>query len=301
MVFQGPNCPVHSLRELVDKSHLIFKRIGVQPGTKLDIARAMGYNGLHGTSYQLITDIIEYGLLEKTDGDKLKLSTLVLDILRSHSGDEKRIKALEKAAFTPFMFNELHTLYPDDLPDGADLEKNLQNMRLNPNKISSVVRAYRGTIEFLNEENSGSASKSMVKQDSKESIPPETLKSDKPGNIEKSDSVLSSPLKQKREEGEVAWKIADNFIEIGYKGQVTRKALQRLVKYLQVNMDDYPFGGNQEEEDLIWKITDNSIQVNYTGPVTQRILQRLVRYLQVSMDDFPGEERTDLEDGIRMD
>lgn len=173
-------------------------------------------------------------------------------------------------------------------------------MGLNPNKISDAVRAYRGTREFLNEEISGFALESLVKQDSKESIPPETFKSDKPGNIEKSNSLLSSPLKQRREEGEVAWKIADNFIQIGYKGQVTRKALQRLIKYLQVNMDDYPPGGNQEEEELTWKITDNTIQVNYIGPVTQRILQRLVRYLQVNMDDYPGEERTDLEKGNRM-
>jgi hypothetical protein len=290
MVFQSPNCPLHSLRELVSKSTLIFESIGVQPATKLDIAHALEYKGLHGTSYVLITDNIEYGLLEKTDGDQLKLSKLVLDI-RSPRGDEKRINALKKAAFTPFMFNKLHTLYGDALPDDAELEKSLKSMGLNPNKISAAVSAYRDTIDFLNEEISGSASESLIKQDIKESTPTETFKSD---------SLLSSPLKQ-REEGEVAWKIADNFIQMGYKGQVTRKALQRLVRYLQVNMDDYPPEEKQEEEELTWKITDNSIQVSYIGPVTQRILQRLVRYLQVNMDDYPPEERTSPENGNRMD
>lgn len=300
MVFQSPNCPLHSLRELVDKSHLILEHVGVRPATKLDIARAMGYNGLHGTSYELITDSIEYELLEKTDGDKLKLSTLAMDI-RSPRGDEKRIKALKKAAFTPFMFNELHTLYPDDLPDSADLEKNLKSMGLNPNKISSAVRAYRGTIEFLNEEIRASASESLVKQDSKESIPPETFQIDRPGNIEKSDSLLPSPFKQKREEGEVASKIAGNFIQVGYTGQVTQRALQRLVRNLQANMNDYPPGENQEEEELTWKRTDHSIQVSYIGPVTQRALQGLVRFLQGKMDDYQDEERTSLDNGNRMD
>lgn len=300
MVSQSPNCPLHGLGELVDKSHLIFERVGVRPASKLDIARAMGYNGLHGTSYELITDSIEYRLLETTDGDKLKLSTLAIDI-RSLRGDEKRIKALKKAAFAPFMFNELHTLYPDDLPDSADLEKNLLNMGLNPNKISSAIRAYRGTIEFLNEEISASASESLVKQDSKESIPPETFQSDKTGNLEKSNSLLSSSPRPKREEGEVASKIAGNFIQIGYTGQVTRNALQRLARNLQANMNDYPPGQNQEEEELTWKRTDNSIQVSFVGPVTQRALRGLVKFLQGKMDDYPDEERTGLENGNRMD
>ena len=66
MVTQSPNCPLHSLRELVSKSTLIFESIGVQPATKLDIAHALEYKGLHGTSYVLITDNIEYVLFEKT-------------------------------------------------------------------------------------------------------------------------------------------------------------------------------------------------------------------------------------------
>ena len=293
MVSRSPNCPLNSLREVVGRSHLIFERIGVRPATKLDVARAMGYSGLHGTSYELITDSNEFGLLEKTDGDKLKLSTLAIDIL-SPREDEKRIKALENAAFTPFMFQELHNLHRDALPDDAELERNLKSMRLHPNKVNSAIRAYRDTIAFLNEERSSLVSESPEIPDFKESIPTETFKSDKLGNVEEVVSSLSSPLKQ-REEGEISWKIADNFIHIGYKGQVTQKALQRLVRNLKANMDDYPPGENQDEEELTWKITENLIQISYVGPVTRRILLKLVRYLEVNMDDYPSVAKTGLE------
>src|SRR5690349_13535896 len=96
------NCPLIGLRSAINKAESIKRRENTRAVTKLDVATAMGYGNLHGTSYTAIDALMDYGLLEEAGEDKLKLSSVALDILSSDASehDNKYIMAVQKAAFT---------------------------------------------------------------------------------------------------------------------------------------------------------------------------------------------------------
>jgi hypothetical protein len=241
-ISQNVSCPLVSLKTAVNLAQRIYKIEKAHPATKLDIAKAMNYGNLNGTSYSRIADLIEYGLLESSDGDQLKLTAEALDIVLPTKGDDKRKKAVSKAAFTPPMFHNLHISFEDRLLDNADLARSLENMGLHPNKVSSAVNAYLGTIEFVSEETAGSNIEAIRGKNTKAPTRSTSFKRDNSGSFVKSDSLLSSAFNQK-EEADLVWRIAEDcFVQIRFNGRVTQKALQKLVAHLQLSMDDYPTG-----------------------------------------------------------
>ena len=62
---------------------------------------------------------------------------------------------MKDAAFAPQMFRQLRMSYNNNLPDDDALIADFTNMGLHHNKINDAMRAYRGTIEFINEETKG--------------------------------------------------------------------------------------------------------------------------------------------------
>ncbi len=231
------NCPLIGLRNAISKAKSLKQRENTHAVTKIDAATAMGYGNLHGTAYTTIDALMDYGLLEEAGLDKLKLSTVALDILSSNATehDTKYIMAVQKAAFTPSMFQELFNIYDNSLPGDAELMESLKRIGLHPNKIGSAMRAYRETIEFVNEVSKGSDIKLPEIFDSSA-----TLKKSRKVSFG-SNSSLPSLSSNEREEENLLWRISqDCVVQIRFEGQVTREALQKLVALLELSKDDYP-------------------------------------------------------------
>ncbi|MGH2495586.1 MAG: hypothetical protein ACRDIV_12865 [Ktedonobacteraceae bacterium] len=229
------NCPLIGLRNAITKAESVKQRESTHPVTKLNIAIAMGYGNLHGTSYTAIDALIDYGLLEEAGPDKLKLSTVALDILSSKEGehDTKYIMAVQKAASTPSLFKELSEFHNNILPDDVELTGNLRQLGLHPNKIGSAIRAYRETIEFVVEVSRDSDVRFPEAFDSKSILRQK-------GSFGRSISLLTSTLNAK-EEVKLAWRISqDCGVQIRFEGHVTQEALQKLIALLDLSKDDYP-------------------------------------------------------------
>ena len=231
------NCPLIGLRNAIQKAESLKRRENTHPVTKRNIAIAMGYGNLHGTSYTAIDALIDYGLLEDAGEDKLKLSMVALDILSSNEVEHetKYIMAVQKAALTPSLFKELFAIYNNRLPDDAELMNSLEQIGLHPNKIASAIRAYRETIEFVIEVNRGSEIQFPEAFNSNTS-----LKKNTKGGFGRSNSLPSSTLNE-RAEVKLMWRISqDCGVQIRFEGHVTREALQKLVALLELSKDDYP-------------------------------------------------------------
>src|SRR5437016_341654 len=152
---QSSGYPTISLAEAVRRIEMVYNREHDHSADKLVIAKAMNYSSLNGSSYTTISALIKYGLLE-TAGDQYKVSPEGIDISRCQKGNPERIQAIQKVAFIPPLFQELHVNYGDVLPSDDNLRAHLIKRNVNPNAVDDVIRAYRGTIEFVKEETQSS-------------------------------------------------------------------------------------------------------------------------------------------------
>jgi hypothetical protein len=229
MPITNEQCPLVSFPISVDESKKVVGKHQTNPIEKLDVAKAIGYIDLHGTSYEHIAALIGYGLLEKVNGKKLRVSPDALDIINPSSHDDiKRAKAIHKAAFTPSVFKRLNTLYEGKLPEEAQLVSDLTSLGLHHNKIGSATKAYLETVKFANE---------APLEDWK---PITQSKSDE--FLGRSSSTQSTSFSKQIEESELGWWRLTTGCEgqIRFRGQVTQEALQKLIAHIEISMDAYP-------------------------------------------------------------
>ena len=156
---RSPNYPVLSLGEAITRAQTVFERENTHPADREVIARSLGYGGLNGASLGVISALIKYGLLEQ-DGDQLRVRPAALDILVHQTGEPERVAAIQKAAFTPALFSELYDLYGDRLPSDHSLRAYLVKKGFNPKTVDGVIRSYRDTISFLENEAGQSSAES---------------------------------------------------------------------------------------------------------------------------------------------
>src|SRR5690348_4606768 len=95
---RSPNYPAFSLPEALARIKTIHTAEQHLAAPKEVIAKHLGYNGLNGASLKAISALTKYGLLDETQGDKLKVSPLAISILFPGKGDN-RAAAIREAAF----------------------------------------------------------------------------------------------------------------------------------------------------------------------------------------------------------
>jgi hypothetical protein len=88
-----------------------------------------------------VSAIEKYGLLEEVNGDKVKVSPLAMSILFPASPEEKQ-KAINEAAFKPFLFaairDEWHGLRPSD----ENLRVYLIRKKFGSDALDRVIEVY---------------------------------------------------------------------------------------------------------------------------------------------------------------
>jgi hypothetical protein len=121
------------------------------------IARAIGYSGLNGKSLGIISAMLKYGLLEPV-GNQLRLTKNAIDLAIHSPGDPERVAAIRHAALLPSLFSDLHDHYGDVPPRDQNLRSYLVKRGFNPQTVDGVIRAYRDTMAFVEQETGGFAS-----------------------------------------------------------------------------------------------------------------------------------------------
>ncbi|MHB8577210.1 MAG: hypothetical protein ACYDCQ_18005, partial [Dehalococcoidia bacterium] len=152
---RSPNYPVVSLSEAVQKIRMVYAQEHMHPASRETVAKVLGYSGLNGASAGVVSALVKFGLMEQVGADQIKVSADGQDVIVHRKGDPEYAKVIERSAFRPTLFSELHDLYGMNLPSDHSLRANLQKRGFNPKVVDSVIRLYRDTIEFVESETEG--------------------------------------------------------------------------------------------------------------------------------------------------
>lgn len=224
---RSPNYPIISLADAVGRVQLIYEKERQHPADKLVVAKALGYGSLNGLSRSIVSALVKFGLLTETK-DQLKVSMEALDILLHSAGEPERVAAIQRAAYMPPLFSELRATFDNSLPSDENLRAFLVKKGFNPNTVSNVIRAYRDTVLFANQE----AAQGPEAREAEAAAPTKL-----PGAI----TMFPAAPAPARDALELAFNLApDCHAKIVLTGEVTRAAIEKLQAFLSLSMDTFP-------------------------------------------------------------
>lgn len=145
---RSPNYPAFNLASAAERAETVFDEFGRSRVGDEDVAKALGYNKLHGKSRTVVSALKKYGLLE-SDGDGFRISDDALDIINLDSDDPDRARAMHSAALKPTLFAELYETYGDNPPGDSLLRNYLLKRNFNHNVADEVIRVYRDTMDLV--------------------------------------------------------------------------------------------------------------------------------------------------------
>ena len=260
-VTRSPNYPAISLGEAISKIRMMYQEMHTHSADRETIARAIGYKSLNGASATVISALQKFNLLEP-EGSEYKVSEKALNVILHSKGSLERVAAISDVAFTPAAFQDLREKYGNVLPNDDHIRAYLVKTGYNPKAISTVIRVFRDTISFAEEEgaltdkmnsheSSASAeamSKNSAPQVSRNQIPhaaqgqstfqsPSTHQVPVPqhfGNIPSASAELWG-------DKELKFQVtAECEARIQLKGSITQEAIERLSAFIELSKSSFP-------------------------------------------------------------
>ena len=228
---RSPNYPIISLADAVGRVQLIYEKERQHPADKLVMAKALGYGSLNGLSRSILSALVKFGLLTE-DQHQVKVSLDALDVLLHSAGSPERVGALQRAAYLPPLFSELRATFDGSLPSDENLRAVLVKKGFNPNTVSNVIRSYRDTVMFVNQE-AAQAAEPAEPAASRPAAGPAKV----PGAI-----TMFPPAQAGPAQGlELAFNLAPTVhAKIVLTGEVTQAEIQKLQRFLELSLDTFP-------------------------------------------------------------
>lgn len=240
---RSPNYPSLTLMETMERLRPVYEGIHTYPSPKEVIAENMGYNSLSGRALTLIGTMRRYGLLESEGGGLLKVSDLAVSILELPDKSPELQRAYSQAALTPVLFSELHSEFPDKLPNDAMLRHHLIKKGFMPRAADEIIRVYKGN-EALVEEQAGEYNPPMPIPESTLPLPPSQKAHIARTFASKTESDLYAlgvslpPLDASKQ---LRFNISrGSEAHVIFRGPVTQEAIEKLAKLLELQKDTFP-------------------------------------------------------------
>lgn len=148
---RSPNYPNFSLEEAIERVRKIHDQDQNYIIERETAVQHLGYSGLSGASLKTLGTIIQYGLLEKVETGKVRVSELAIDIIHPTSEASKN-RALVEAARSPSIFQEVSTQFPGKPPSETSMRAWLIRQEFSPKSFSPLYTAYIKTLDFLRRE-----------------------------------------------------------------------------------------------------------------------------------------------------
>jgi hypothetical protein len=249
---RSPNYPIISLADAVGRIQQIYDKERTHPADKEVIAKALGYGSLNGLSRSILSALIKYELLTEDGADMYKVSNDALDILLRSSGQPERVGAITKAAFGPQLFSELRGQFGTSLPSDENLKAYLVKRGFNPNTVNNVIRSYRDTVEYVNQEarfQDGELAPNLASAPAAEAAATATT----PRSTVKTLGAITMLPPEMAEEGTLlAFQLtSDCHAKIVLTGNVTQEAIEKLYAFLDLSKDTFPRRADVEVRDEI--------------------------------------------------
>lgn len=169
---RSPNYPAISLPQAIEKLKPLFERINKHAAPKEAIAKAFGYGGWNGTSASMISAHTKYGLLDRSEGDKFKITDRAMRIMFGKNPTETEA-AIREAAIAPPLYAALADEFGETPPHDDILLPLLIRRGFAPTAVSAVIQSYRETMGLLRP--NAEVYDSEAKHDGDESAPPPGL------------------------------------------------------------------------------------------------------------------------------
>jgi hypothetical protein len=239
---RSPNYPGIDLGEAIQKVRTVYQAQHLHPATKEVIAKVLGYAGLNGASFGVVSALVKYGLMDQK-GEEVRVSTDGQTVIVHRRGDPQYSAVIREAAFRPSLFRELHDLYGDSPPSDHTLRVYLQKKGFNPKVLDSVIRLYRDTLEFVSAETEDDI---LVSDDlpDESKIQPK-VSTTAPQATPVANSIVAPELPNEKI---IALPLSeDSSVRIVFTGRITQQDIEHVRAILELNKRAYPKDDGPEQ------------------------------------------------------
>jgi hypothetical protein len=242
---RSPNYPSQTLMEAVERLRPVYEAIHTYVTPTEVFVEHLGYSSLSGRALALMATLKRYGLVESEGKGKLRISGLAVSIMELPTGSPERSRAVAQAAFSPELFSELHTEYPDLLPSDGLLRHSLIKKGFLPKAADEIIRVFKANLELV-EEKGAEYNPSMPTPETS----PSTVHVGPKQRIFGASNVVETNerfLPQWEYRFKVSRDTDAKVIFIG--GEATQEAVEKLSELLKLQKDTFPTEAELRQRD----------------------------------------------------
>lgn len=140
-----PSTPLPQAIELIEK---LFHIERTNPIDREVAAQGLGYSGLTGQSAKILSNLIQYGLLEKAGKSEVRVTPRAVEIILPDS-EESKHSALAEAIEEPELFQQIRERFQDGLPSTSALRAYLLKSGFTDAAIPPAARTYLESYQYL--------------------------------------------------------------------------------------------------------------------------------------------------------
>jgi hypothetical protein len=247
---RSPNYPFLTLEKGIEFVKGIYEHHNRYSVATEVAAKDMGVSPKGSYLAQHLAALSQYGLIDlegETGSRKIKISDLAFKIMVDQRPDsEERDGLIKEAALKPTTFRKIFDAYPSGLPADSAIEYKLKaELAFNPKSVGDFISNFKSTMDYAKVYKSGimGQEKTPIKE-------PDMNATDKV-QVKDVPNVRISPPPITLDEREIAnypvgpGRRARIFFS---GGSPTVESIEKLIKLLELNKEDFPLPGNNSNE-----------------------------------------------------
>ncbi|WP_273145144.1 hypothetical protein [Oceanicaulis alexandrii] len=248
---RSPKYPRQSLEEAIERVGEIFSAERQNPIDRDTAAKLIGYSGTSGAADKALSSISQYGLLERVARGELRATNLAIELLHPNSEAGRR-DSIKAAAYSPPIFAELFKRYPPGsaLVDAA-ITSFLVREGFTDAAVNTILRSFKATSQFVASHNINLEAEDEIDEfdsdtsDYENSVTQTEPRSTNSSSIGPALQVQQATVAPNFSEWMRSQISSDSEIIISVKGEMKSRALRRLIKILETQLE---FLEEDEEE-----------------------------------------------------
>jgi len=170
---KSPKYPSVSLEDAIDQVRKVYEADRKNVLSREVIASHIGYSSLSGAADKAISNLMQYGLLERVGKGQVRVSQIGEDIVEPEYGKpERRTAALLEAAFSPTLFAELKSAFPDGASEVA-VRSHLVRGGFHDRAIKPAVNSYLQNCSLIEREAASESGGNVSGEEAESDVPSE--------------------------------------------------------------------------------------------------------------------------------
>lgn len=249
---RSPNYPGYSLERCLELVSVLYENFKRTSNAFAVVTKGIGFSPTSSSGLQVMASLSYYGLIniEGTGiNRRISISDLAYKIIIDKRPESKdRESAIKEAALNPAFFKKIKEFYKNQIPNDSSLEWDLTSkFKFNPGTVKEFIRVYKDTMDFAKVYEND-----IISGD--QTLPEESIMNEdvKPDGVKSGQNIVSS-----RPSGPIG---SSSGLEIGNylvgqnvwvrliaSGTLTQKSIDKLIKFLTMNKEDFPLEGDKKE------------------------------------------------------